>query len=184
MLMPGLSRFALRDHADVILNVIADDMDPIQSDFQQREKSKGEGGTGPLDRVGIEHATVRIEAGFDMEEVVAEFRALRASVARLWKESASAPATTDLEDLTRFNEGIDQALAESVSEYRKKLDYYRDQFLGIAGHDLRNPLSSIVLASATLLKAEGVDVESSKDRGTTFTMRLPHPTVRSQERVS
>ena len=119
-----------------------------------------------------------------MEEVVAEFRALRASVARLWKESVSAPATTDLEDLTRFNEGIDQALAESVSEYRKKLDYSRDQFLGIVGHDLRNPLSSIVLASATLLKAEGVDVESSKDRGTTFTMRLPHPTVRSQERVS
>lgn len=36
MLMPGLSRFALRDHADVILNVIADDMDHIQSGFQQR----------------------------------------------------------------------------------------------------------------------------------------------------
>ena len=156
-LSPGLSMLALQDHALAILDVIADDMELAQSSGEQEEKSKGEGSKGPIDRVGKVHATLRLNAGFSMDQVVAEFRALRASVARIWKESLSQPAITDLEDLTRFNEGIDQALTKSVSGFAKEMDHYRDQFIAILGHDLRNPLSSISLTSERLSKAKDFD---------------------------
>ena len=57
---------------------------------------------------------------------------------------------TDLGGVRRFNEAIDEALTESMTRYTAMTDLYRDQFVGILGHDLRNPLNSIA-AGATLL---------------------------------
>jgi len=46
---------------------------------------------------------------------VSEYRALRASVIRLWTEASGTLTGEDLSDLTRFNEAIDQATAESIT---------------------------------------------------------------------
>jgi hypothetical protein len=61
------------------------------------------------------HAILRARSGFDINQLASEYRALRASVLRLWTE-AYQPGDINLEDVIRFNEAIDQALAESVSE--------------------------------------------------------------------
>ena len=56
-------------------------------------------------------------------QMVSEYRALRASVIRLW--TRSTPGPDSLDELTRFNEGIDQALTESIKSYTAELDRSR-----------------------------------------------------------
>jgi hypothetical protein len=46
-------------------------------------------------------------------------------------------------EMARFNEAIDQSLAESVATYSEELARSRDTFLAILGHDLRSPLAAI-----------------------------------------
>ena len=61
---------------------------------------------------GRVHADDRIQHGFTFRSVGAEFHALRATVLRLYEERAS-----DLTDVRRFNEAIDDALTESMDRF-------------------------------------------------------------------
>jgi len=81
--------------------------------------------------------------------MIAEYRALRASVLRLWSAASSSVQVQDLEDVIRFNEAVDQAIAESLKTFVAEVDKTRDLFLGMLGHDLRGPLSTIA-SCATL----------------------------------
>jgi len=157
----GMSVSELRDHGGVLIDAIAADMENAQTDRQQSEKSKGRGDNGVrLDRVGNEHGGDRAESGFRMEQVVAEFRALRASVIRLWEKSQLDGA--DRDGVTRFHEAIDQALAQSVTQSMQRVTSYRDLFVGILGHDLRNPLSAIHLTASALLQSEETSDKARK----------------------
>jgi signal transduction histidine kinase len=162
LLPPGrtASVAALRDHAAGILYAIARDMEVYQSAASQAAKAQGRHDVGPLGGAGKRHATRRIETGFRLDQVVAEYRALRASVLRLWAESSSQEI--DPEEVTRFNEAIDETLAESTSRYMQMLDRHRDQFLGILGHDLRNPLGAIIMSSSVLAATETIDDKSAR----------------------
>ena len=62
------------------------------------------------------HAALRLADGFDIDQMVSEYRALRASVVKQWAEHAPL-VVSDIQDLTRFNEAIDQAVAESVAHF-------------------------------------------------------------------
>jgi signal transduction histidine kinase len=95
-----------------------------------------------------EHGSGRAESGFTVEQMVAEYRALRASVIRLWTEEQGELKHTDIEDLTRFNEAIDQSLAESVAEFNENVEKEKEMFLAILGHDLRTPLGAIYTSAA------------------------------------
>jgi signal transduction histidine kinase len=54
--------------------------------------------------------------------------------------------------MTRFNEAIDQAVAESVDFFGREAERLRSVFLGVLGHDLRGPLNAILLTSQLLAK--------------------------------
>ena len=82
------------------------------------------------------HADNRIQHGFAIGAVLAEFRALRATVLRLYEESGG----TDLSEVRRFNEAVDETLTESMKRFAVQTDVFRDQFIGILSHDLRTPL--------------------------------------------
>jgi len=112
-----LDTAALRDHAQGILLAIADDLEQSQSVHQQREKSQGRGPRSAIVTEAELHGAGRVSAGFSINDELAEFRALRASVLRLWIESGAGAAECGSDDLARFNEAIDQALAESVTRY-------------------------------------------------------------------
>jgi len=87
--------------------------------------------------------------------MLTEYRALRASVLRLWANSRHQQANAeDLRQLTRFNEAIDQAITESVARYTGQVDRSTTLFMGMLGHDIRNPLGTIRL-SAELLTRSG-----------------------------
>ena len=153
----------LRDHAEDMLVSVATEMTNPQSAFQQKEKSLGRGEAQAesrrVDIASLEHAESRSVAGFDLRQLVAEYRALRASVIRLWQDRYPERHSRDHEDVIRFNEAIDQLLAESVFSHTERLNRSRELFLGVLGHDLRNPLSAIV-GLAGLLRYENLDQSS------------------------
>ncbi|HET7728969.1 MAG TPA: HAMP domain-containing sensor histidine kinase [Usitatibacter sp.] len=146
-----MDSLALRDHARQILEAIARDILEPQSEGERSTKSKG-GDTqeDSVDSAAGIHGALRHTAGFDLRQLFAEYRALRASVLRLWAEQAEGAGTAALEQMTRFNEAIDQALAESVARYSEDVDTSRDTFIAILGHDLRSPLQAVTMSSGIL----------------------------------
>lgn len=108
---------ALRDHASFMLDAVVTDLDTPQSSSEQSEKSLGQGPRGNGESYAEVHATQRLQAGYTINQLVSEYRALRASVLKLWTKNSKTILTTDADDVTRFNEAIDQALAESVSRF-------------------------------------------------------------------
>lgn len=138
------SASVLRDGIVNILNEIATDMDSPQSAEQQQGKSEGDPRRYQhIEDAAERHAVARVKMGLSSRQVISEFRALRATVIRLWQCDAIKLDETSLYDLTRFNEAIDQALTEAAVRYTAEIDRSREMFLGILGHDLRNPLGAI-----------------------------------------
>ena len=136
----------LRDHADEMLTAIAHDIEDPQTRDEQAEKSQGLDTNGAMGVSGQQHADARIRHGFTPAQLMAEFRAMRASVLRLYEDSGA----TDSAGVRRFNEAIDEALTESMTRYGVMTNLYRDQFVGVLGHDLRTPLNAIRTGAALL----------------------------------
>lgn len=155
---------ALRDHAKAMLEEVATDIATPQTAREQSDKSKGLRVARPTPNPGAaaEHGTARAVSGFTVVEIVAEFRALRASVVRLWAAQAPAIGRAELDELTRFNEAIDEAVAESLERYARASDETRERFLAILGHDLRNPLGAISTSASFLAETEGLNPEQTK----------------------
>lgn len=145
---------ALRDHAVEMLRYIVTDLRTPQTDTEQAEKSKGNAKPGPSgpDTAAEVHGAGRAGSGFTVGEMVSEYRALRASVIRLWTEASGNLTGADLEDLMRFNEAIDQSLAESITRYTQDIDRAKEMFIAILGHDLRTPLGAVIMASQFMLE--------------------------------
>ena len=153
----------LRDHAKLMLQTIALDLAKGQTSKAQAEKSKGEAPDNPNVTPAEDHAEQRLISGYTIGQLFSEYRALRASVLRLWEKSAHVGLTTDAVDITRFNEAIDQAVAESVERYSKLLKTSQDMFLAILGHDLRNPLSTTMVSAQMLLMYDDVNDKVKAD---------------------
>lgn len=154
----AMSAKELRDHAREILAAVAEDMETKQSPAQQDEKSKGREGV-EKDSAASMHGTLRQKSGLTLPQLTAEYRALRATVLRLWLPQVKHMTDTAVADMVRFNESIDQALSESAITYSKHAAVVRDTFLAILGHDLRSPLATMMMAGDYLSKPSvGTDV--------------------------
>ena len=147
----AMSMSALRDHAEQIMHAVAQDLRKNQSRSEQAAKARGETvRSAPSPETAAEtHAVLRATGGFTIQQMVAEYRALRAAVLRRWADSHE-PGPDTLGDMTRFNEAIDQAVAESVDFFTVETERWRNVFLGVLGHDLRGPLNAILLTSRLL----------------------------------
>jgi signal transduction histidine kinase len=151
----SMTRLALRDHGREILLTIAAEMDRPKSDHDRTSQAEDiDAASRPTRTPAAEHGALRQTAGFDLVELFGEFRALRTSVMLSWKRSVGDPATHDsLDEVMRFNEGMDKALAESVQRYSGEVKASRDMFLAVLGHDLRGPLGGISLSGALLARS-------------------------------
>lgn len=145
---------ALRDHAKEMLAVIARDLATPQTEEEQQDKAAGESDAiqESSATAAQAHGAGRAESGFSVAHMVAEFRALRASVIRLWTRHLRNAGADELEDMTRFNEAIDQAIAESIVRYTDSIGRSQELFLAILGHDLRTPLGAIITSSSFVLE--------------------------------
>ena len=160
----GMSKLALQDHVVEILKFIATDLESPQTPAEQVDKSHGlTEGDGLFRQSAAEiHAALRLADGFDIDQMVSEYRALRASVVKQWVAQHRSLAATDVEDLTRFNEAIDQAMTESVAHYTKTINHSRSLFLGILGHDLRNPIGAVSMAAKRMQQSGTTDPKQAK----------------------
>jgi signal transduction histidine kinase len=150
----------LRDHAAQMLETIAADLNTYQSKSEQVDKSKGKldarAKEGTPETPAESHGSSRAKSGFTIEQMVSEYRALRASVIRLWVEVEGEPETKDLQDVIRFNEAIDQALAEATSRYTQDLNRSNEMFLAMLSHDLRTPVGAILGSASVIKDTQGV----------------------------
>ena len=73
----ALPRWILRDHAPAIVKYIADNMEVPQAPVEEEAKSKDERPSGPIEHAAAVHVSLRIESGFDLVQIMAEYRALR-----------------------------------------------------------------------------------------------------------
>ncbi len=148
----AISDEELRDHCRAILQAIAD-MDREQSEGKRSAKSTQVHKSDAADTAASSHGKMRQTSGFNFPQLVAEFRAMRASVPRLWSQADAAglpkPAA---EEIARFDEALDQALDESVERYTADAAESRELFLAVLAHDARSPLSNIRLSTEVLLR--------------------------------
>lgn len=158
------TREELADHAKLLLGTIAEDMKQAQGAQAKHDKSQGNQpeNAPKLTRIAGNHAAQRFDQGFSVDDLLSEFRALRASVIRRWTKQVPNPSHEDLEDLTRFGESMDQALSASVTLYSKKVDDSRNLLLGVLGHDLRTPLGVVHMSAQYLLRADTLTGSQTK----------------------
>src|ERR1043165_8521258 len=87
LMPPGtvMTEAELRDHAEEILTEMGIDIGSGQTAAEQSNKSRGLGAAHAMRASGRLHADDRIAHGFSMTAVLAEFRALRHTVLRLYE---------------------------------------------------------------------------------------------------
>jgi signal transduction histidine kinase len=149
-----MSSDELRDHARQMLSAISVDMDKSRTALQQTAKSKGRGPDTGAPSAARTHGALRHASGFSLEQLFAEFRAVRHSVLQLWLSQPGILPTDHAGEIQRFNGALDQALAESVATYAYHSNRTKDTFLAILGHDLRGPLATMSLAGSYLSRPE------------------------------
>lgn len=153
----SMTSAALRDHAHLIIKAIALDIENSQSKAEQTAKSHGDGPAKLPQSAASIHGSLRELSGFSLVQLTAEFRALRASVLRIWLPSISEFNQEVHQELVRFNEAVDQALAESAVTFSEHNNQTRERFLAILGHDLRTPLAAVSMTGSLLERSSSVE---------------------------
>ena len=143
---------AMRDHLPKILEAIVKDLREAQTPAEELRKSRGAAPVVPEapETAAQMHALLRAQSGFDIRQLVSEYRALRSSVLRLWRAQGGGFDEQSFVDVQRFNEAIDQAIAESVAHFSVEAERWRNIFLAVLGHDLRGPLNAVLLTAELL----------------------------------
>jgi len=140
---PGIEITQLRDELPAylasIVELLSHDREPLDPTS-----------TAVWAKVAREHAVTRVHIGFDISQLVHEFVVLRNVIRDVLVESGvkvdgSAPLLVEI---------IDAAVTAAVQAYVDARDYEARQRqaenIGFLTHELRNPLSSAVLATSKL----------------------------------
>lgn len=150
--LPALSGQAidkLRDDIPLVLHAIARDLERPQTRAQSIAKSEGRGLAPFAETAAQTHGLLRARSGLNVEQLVAEYRVLRSCVLRLWVDAHESDPDV-IADTLRFNEAVDQAVAESVAFFSAEVERWRGILLGVLGHDLRGPLNAMLLMAQVL----------------------------------
>jgi signal transduction histidine kinase len=137
-----LDRPTLDDHIPELLNELAEALK------ERRDESIPEvmlEGTPPA------HGIQRLEDGFDLAEVVAEYNILRGAIHDL-----AAEHSIDIrgESFYILNRVLDTAIGLAVQTYATQraleVKQRREEYLAFVAHDLRTPLSAVSLSASLL----------------------------------
>jgi hypothetical protein len=123
-------RRRLRNHISGLLKFIIEDMEKPQTEQERSEKSKGQGleENNSKDSAAKKHANFRFMQGLDTFQIFSEFRALRASILKLWMNDwvnssmGGVQHAEIISDFLRFNEAIDQMIAESFLRFNQQVN--------------------------------------------------------------
>lgn len=140
----GLPPPSLRDHVPAILDRLADAI-------ERRDE-----GPRPLEDLPEQHAALRYHEGYDLRQVVAEYRLLRHVITELYaaRGDLSPESRPKMKPLAVMHEAVDRAISEAVDQYAAERDRVRDRFIAILGHDLRDPLQAILFTANAQVPAK------------------------------
>ena len=175
----GLSSEELRDFAAWILRAVADDMRAHRSEAERHESASCGTGSHHLADVADSarsHAAERLSEGFTLQQLVAEYCALRAAVTRRWRAGLEQHDDEALEELVLFNESIDESLSVSVGWYFARIEEARELLNGVLAHDLRSPLGAIIASIELFLRD---DTMSERQTRSALMMRKSAARMRS-----
>jgi signal transduction histidine kinase len=158
----GMTRSSLLDDVTRILRAVAEDMEQPQTQAEQEAKGRSQRSTGPLGSAASSHVSLRIDSRFDLVQIVSEYRAMRASVLRLWAKTLPNGLSEETNAAIRFDEAIDESVAEIVPTYLQRESQFRDRFFGMLGHDLRTPINAIHLSARALVDGGGLNEKEVK----------------------
>ena len=131
----------LNDHVPDLLEELAYELDD----------SSDESLIGDLKKNPISHGLDRLRIGFDVEEVVAEYNALRGVIQDLIETHGLRLRGTVNRTINRV---IDKSIGLAVKTYatQKALEVQerREEHLAFVAHDLRSPLAAIAMAAKLL----------------------------------
>ncbi len=167
-LAPSLTRSEtaeLRDCLKGVLLAIAREMER-DGTGAQRERGATTGEPAADCLPSIRHGRLRQQYGIGAGQLVEEFGSLRATVLARWYFSgARKDSGVVLNQSLRFNQAVDAALRESTEGFAQALAAARDAYLFTLAQDLRNPLSTIHVASAVLARPDfGPDTRRTSTR--------------------
>ena len=144
----NLDRPTLDDHIPQLLEEIAEALKERRDESIPAVMLEG---TPPA------HGIQRLEDGFDLEEVVAEYNILRGAIHDLAEEHGIDIRGTTFHILNRV---LDTAIGLAVQTYATQRAFEvkqrREEYLAFVAHDLRTPLSAVSLSASLLeLSLEG-----------------------------
>lgn len=97
------------------------------------------------------HGEQRFRDGYDIEEVVAEYNILRASIHNLAERHGLSMTGRLFHVVNRLLDGAIGAAVQSFARQQAiKIQQRRDEYLAFVAHDLRTPLSAIALSTRLL----------------------------------
>lgn len=128
-----MDKEALRDHAKLMLEDIADDLDKLEGKRKQAEKSKGLN-LDPATSAALDHGVERMHSGFEINGMISEYRFMRATVVRLWHK-LQPDEVLDSYDLIRYNEAIDQLIYEAVGSFSDECNRQKRLFDTVLSSD-------------------------------------------------
>ena len=137
----NLDEPTLNDHIPDLLDELADELEAYVEESM----------IGELKKNSVIHGLDRLRLGFDVEEVVGEYNALRGVIQDLIERhdlSLRGPVNRTI------NRVIDMSIGLAVKTYaaQKALEIQqrREEHLAFVAHDLRTPLSAIAMAAKLL----------------------------------
>jgi signal transduction histidine kinase len=136
----GLSTPVIRDHIPEILDTLTDAID------------RDDATALPMKGLPNLHAAIRAREGYDLRQVVAEYRALRRVIHRLYSEQGDMPdpVRPKMQSLQVMHAAIDAAIADAVDQFGIDRDKSREMFISMLGHDLRDPLNIMAFCARFL----------------------------------
>ena len=112
------------------------------------------------------HGLQRVQDGFDIEEVVAEYNILRGCIHDLADQNGLSLQGKPFRIINRV---LDEAIGSAVQSYATQraleVQNRREEYLAFVAHDLRTPLSAISMAARVLemaLQEQSVRPETSQ----------------------
>lgn len=135
--LAALDRAALIDHLPEVLDALAAWVEGDCADADTFFSALADG-----------HAIQRLGFGIGLTTLSMEYRLLRRVILTQLLTVPSSPEVRRA--LIRLDDGLDHAIFHAVHRYAQSRDALRDRFIGVLGHDLRNPLASALFAVEVL----------------------------------
>lgn len=133
----------LNDHIPGLLDELATALESRSDETIQEALSEG----SPPARGGLQ----RVQDGFDIEEVVAEYNILRGCIHDLADTNGLSLQGKPFHIMNRVLDGaIGLAVQTYATQRALEVQQRRDEYLAFVTHDLRTPLSAISLATTVL----------------------------------